>query len=81
VLPSSQYEDAKFSILINPSPQISVHILALVESPKVQFAFTSTWQVEFQPSSSTLFPSSQYPFLGSTTIPSPHLSDHTLAVV
>jgi len=48
--------------------------------PRDQVQSGSTAQVELHPSPSLLLPSSQYPDCGAMTFPSPHSSDHTLAV-
>ena len=63
-----------------PSPQISTQVLELLESPKLQLQSLSIAQEESHPSSSTVFPSSQYPAVGLITIPSPHVSVQILAV-
>ena len=57
VLPSSQYPAE--GIITFPSPQISVHVLAVTESPKVQVHPDSTEQVELHPSLLVVPPSSQ----------------------
>ena len=50
-------------------------------SPRVQLQPASTAQDASQPSPGVVSPSSQYPVVGFTTKPSPHISDHELAVV
>jgi len=67
-------------IITFPSPHISVHTLAVEESPKVQDQLASTEQVEEQPSLFEVLPSSQYPAVGFTTLPSPQISVQVLAV-
>ena len=59
VLPSSQKVDAGVKETTFPSPQISVQILGLLLSPKVQSQPDSTLQEESHPSLSIEFPSSQ----------------------
>ena len=78
VPPSSQYPEV--GSITKPSPHVSVQILAVEESPNVQVHLDSTAQVESHPSPATVFPSSQYPAVGSITIPSPHVSVQELAV-
>lgn len=79
MLLSSQYPEVGF--ITTPSPHISVQTLEVVLSPSVHVQFGSTLQREFHPSLLLKFPSSQYPFVGAVTTPSPHMSVHTLAVV
>ena len=80
-LPSSQYVAGGPDPYTLPSPQMSVHTLAVEESPRVQVQFTSTLQVASQPSPGAIFPSSQYPAVGFITIPSPQITAQILAVV
>lgn len=54
--------------------------LGFKESPEVHVQPVSTVHVESQPSPGRIPPSSQYPVAGDKTIPSPHVSPHTLAV-
>ena len=77
--PSSQYPAV--GLYIFPSPHISVHELAVIESPAVQVHPVSTAQLESHPSPFAVLLSSQYPAIGFITFPSPHISEHTLAVV
>ena len=56
--PSSQYV-APIGVITFPSPQSSVHELAVVEEPRVQVQPISTEQVLLHPSPSSLSPSSQ----------------------
>ena len=79
VLPSSQYPLCGEVTL--PSPQMSVHTVAVELSPKVQVQSVSTAQIELQPSPFTELPSSQYPAVGLITLASPQRSVHVLAVV
>jgi len=78
VLPSSHFP--KIGLIVIPSPHISVQELAVVESPSDQVHPVSTAQVEDQPSPPVIPPSSQYPVVGFSTLPSPQISEHTLAV-
>jgi len=57
-----------------------VQTLAVLESPNVHVQPVSTEHELLQPSEETEFPSSQYPEIGATTLPSPQVSLHTLAV-
>ena len=78
LFPSSQYP--KTGLKTIPSPHISVHELAVDESPKVHVQPGSTEHVEEQPSLSAFPPSSQYPAVGFITFPSPQVSCQLLAV-
>lgn len=64
-----------------PSPHIVEHELAIVGSPNVQFQPGSTEHVLSQPSPDILFPSSQYPIVGTRTTPPPQVLMHELGVV
>lgn len=55
--PSSQYPAV--GLITAPSPQISVHTLEVLLSPRVQLQLVSTVQTDDQPSLLLLFPSSQ----------------------
>ena len=77
--PSSQYPTVGMATY--PSPQISVQRLGVFASPRVHCHLDSTAQDASQPSPGVVSPSSQYPVVGFTTKPSPHISDHELAVV
>jgi len=79
VFPSSQYP--AIGLITFPSPQISEHELALEELPDVHVHPVSTLQLESQPSPFTVLLSSQYPVAIFMTLPSPHISVQTLAVV
>ena len=79
VSPSSQYPARGFPTI--PFPQILVQVEAVVESPRVQDQSVSTEQEESQPSPAAVPPSSQYPAVGFITLPSPHISVQTEAVV
>ena len=57
-----------------------MQLLAVVKSPKEHEYPVSTEQVLSQPSFALVFPSSQYPAVGLTTFPSPHISFQLLAV-
>ena len=63
-----------------PSPQISLQTLAEDELPDVHVYPASTVQLLSQPSPLILLPSSQYPTATFITNPSPHISEHVLAV-
>ena len=77
--PSSQYPEA--GLITIPSPQISDHVLGVVELPAVHVHLVSTAQLESHPSPFTIFPSSQYPVVGTKTLPSPQISVQVLEVV
>jgi len=57
-----------------PSPQVSLHELAVIESPRVQVYPVSTAQEASHPSPGVVFPSSQYPAVGAIDFPSPQIS-------
>ena len=60
--------------MTNPSPHISLQVLAVEESPKVQVYPVSTTQDASHPSPAVVPESSQYPAVGFITIPSPQVS-------
>lgn len=64
-----------------PSPHISLQVLAVEELPDVQLYPVSTLQLESHPSPFTVLLSSQYPEVGTITLPSPQISVQTLATV
>ena len=75
---SSQYPAV--GVKTFPSPQISVQIEAVEESPRVQVHPVSTAHIELHPFPSVMSPSSQYPAEGLITFPSPHISEQELGV-
>jgi hypothetical protein len=77
--PSSQYPAV--GVMTFPSPQISVHVSGAIELPPEQTQPVDTEQEFVQPSVLSLLPSSQYPEVGLTFLPSPQISVQMLAVV
>ena len=67
----------------NPSPQVSMQVLAVVGFPPEHSHLDSTIQDESHPSPEVVSPSSQYVGAGLAGIilPSPQSSEHELAVV
>lgn len=80
VFPSSQYPAVGLNTSPSPHTSSCVQISAVEESPPEQVQPTSSLQEESQPSLSLVFPSSHFPIVESIFLPSPQMSEHTLAV-